>query len=109
MTYWPLWTLGAGTVTSLVVYLSWPWLGKGLHSWCCGYCAARRKYKPLPPLPVGEKTVRDTLGVPRNHPERLTWRRHGSDEVALLALAAELWPGDEYVEIVDEFRRRRHA
>ena len=47
-----------------------------------------------------ERQAREELGVPRRHPEWVTRELPEALEERLAALAEELWPGDEYAEIV---------
>jgi hypothetical protein len=58
--------------------------------------------------PAYDKTERDARaasGMPIRHPERLTRELPESDEEQLAGLAAELWPDDEYAQIISEIRR----
>jgi hypothetical protein len=43
-----------------------------------------------------EREARDVLGMPWGHPEHLTRPIRRRDKRRLEALAAELWPHDEY-------------
>jgi hypothetical protein len=52
-----------------------------------------------------ERDARKEMGMPVRHPERLTRELPEVDEEWLAALAAELWPGDEYTQIITETRR----
>jgi hypothetical protein len=51
-----------------------------------------------------ERAARAAIGMPARHPERLTAELPGRDEQWLAALAAELWPEDEYAQIVRDTR-----
>ncbi len=46
--------------------------------------------------PAGEAEARAVHGMPRNHPESFTRVLSRRQEEDLAALAAELWPHDEY-------------
>lgn len=52
-----------------------------------------------------ERNARKAAGMPARHPERITRELPESHEEWLAALAAELWPADEYAEIIAETRR----
>jgi hypothetical protein len=54
-----------------------------------------------------ERDARAALGMPARHPERITAELPGHQEEQLAALAAELWPDDEYAQIITETRRER--
>jgi hypothetical protein len=45
---------------------------------------------------VAEREARAILGMPAGHPESLTRPLRRADERRLEALAARLWPHDEY-------------
>jgi hypothetical protein len=45
---------------------------------------------------VAEREARAILGMPAGHPEHLTRPLRRAHERRLDALAAELWPNDEY-------------
>lgn len=51
-----------------------------------------------------ERAARTAIGMPARHPERITRELPGGDEEWLAALAALLWPDDEYAEIVRNTR-----
>jgi hypothetical protein len=58
--------------------------------------------------PACDKTERDArtaMDMPVRHPERLTRELPESEEEQLAGLAAELWPDDEYAQIISEIRR----
>lgn len=48
-------------------------------------------------------------GLPAEHPESMALELAPADEVALAALSNDLWPADEYNEIVAEDYRRRNG
>ena len=52
-----------------------------------------------------ERDARRAMALPARHPERITCGLPEGDEEMLAALAAELWPGDEYAQIITETRR----
>jgi hypothetical protein len=52
-----------------------------------------------------ERTARKALGMPARHPERITAELPEHQEEQLAALAAELWPDDEYAQIIADTRR----
>jgi hypothetical protein len=53
-----------------------------------------------------ERAARTAIGMPPRHPERITRELPGRDEEWLAALTEELWPEDEYAEIITEIRRQ---
>jgi hypothetical protein len=58
-----------------------------------------------PAVDDAERDARAALGVPPRHPERITAELPERQEEELAALAAELWPDDEYAQIIAEKRR----
>ena len=60
------------------------WLAHG-----CGPLARRR-----------ERAARTAIGMPARHPERITAELRRRDEDWLAGLATDLWPEDEYAQIV---------
>lgn len=52
-----------------------------------------------------EHAARTAIGMPARHPERVTRQLGRRDEAWLTAVAAALWPDDEYTEIVRDTRR----
>ena len=52
-----------------------------------------------------EREARQVLGMPVRHPERITSGLSDGWEERLAAVAADLWPHDEYAEIVIETRK----
>jgi hypothetical protein len=52
-----------------------------------------------------EQEMRAVLSMPARHPELLTRELPADQEEALAALAARLWPDDEWAEIIIEIRR----
>lgn len=52
-----------------------------------------------------ERRARKAIAMPARHPERITSELPERDEVWLAALAALLWPDDEYTAIITETRR----
>lgn len=53
-----------------------------------------------PVVPWREVAARTAIGMPARHPERLTAELRRREEEWLAAVAAELWPTDEYAEII---------
>ena len=58
-----------------------------------------------PACDKAERDARAAIGMPARHPERITRELPGGQEEWLAALAAALWPDDEYAEIIIETRR----
>jgi hypothetical protein len=52
-----------------------------------------------------ELEQRDVIGMPYRHPESITRELPTGQEEELAALAAELWPDDEWTGIILEVRR----
>jgi hypothetical protein len=52
-----------------------------------------------------EREARATIGMPAWHPERITRELPGGQEEWLAALAAALWPEEEYTAIIAEVWR----
>lgn len=52
-----------------------------------------------------ERHARKSIGMPERHPERLTGELPEREEEWLAALAAGLWPDDEFTEIIADTRR----
>ena len=57
-----------------------------------------------PAVPWREAAARSAIGMPARHPERITAELRHRDEEWLAALAADLWPADEYAEIIRDTR-----
>jgi hypothetical protein len=58
--------------------------------------------------PICDTTGRDAraaIGMPAAHPEKITRELPGGQEEWLAALAAALWPEEEYTAIITETRR----
>jgi hypothetical protein len=58
-----------------------------------------------PACDKAERDAREALGMPAGHPERITAELPEDQEEQLAALAAELWPDDDYVQIITDTRR----
>jgi hypothetical protein len=58
------------------------------------------------PISCKERTARAALGMPARHPELLTRKPGRAEWRQLAAWLAELWPSDEYTEIIAETWRR---
>lgn len=67
--------------------------------------AHRRGRCGCPLCHQAEQAARSAIGMPARHPERITRDLPGGQEEWLAALAAALWPDDEYAAIVIETRR----
>ena len=52
-----------------------------------------------------ERDARTAIGMPARHPERITRDLPAGQEEWLAALAAALWPEDEYARIIAEMWR----
>ena len=52
-----------------------------------------------------ERAARAALGMAARHPERITSSPCRADARLLAAVMADLWPHDEYVQIVRDNRR----
>ena len=52
-----------------------------------------------------ERQARTAISMPRKHPERITRALPAAHEEYLAALADQLWPCEEYDEIITELRR----
>ena len=52
-----------------------------------------------------EPDARAAIGMPARHPERITRDLPAGQEEWLAALAAVLWPDDDYTAIITETRR----
>ena len=53
-----------------------------------------------------EREARLAIGVPARHPEWVTRELPAAQEEELARLAAELWPDDEYAEVITQLRRQ---
>ncbi len=51
-----------------------------------------------------ERAARAAIGMPARHPERITAELGRRQEEWLAAVAARLWPQDEYAQIVRDTR-----
>jgi hypothetical protein len=54
----------------------------------------------------GERQARAAVGMPVRHPERITRELPAPQEEWLAAVADDLWPDDEYGDIITELRRQ---
>ncbi len=52
-----------------------------------------------------EQAARAAIGMPARHPERITRELPAGHEEWLAAACAELWPADEYTQIITDTRR----
>jgi hypothetical protein len=71
------------------------WLYERLGAHVRGRCGC-------PACDTVERDARTAIGVPACHPERITRDLPAGQEEWLAALAAALWPGDEYAAIIAE-------
>jgi hypothetical protein len=53
-----------------------------------------------------ERQARTAIGMARKHPEWLTRELADRQEDYLAALAAQMWPDEEYTAIITELRRQ---
>jgi hypothetical protein len=53
-----------------------------------------------------ERDARKAMAMPTRHPERLTAELPEGQEEWLAGLASDLWPDDEFTEIITETRRQ---
>lgn len=59
---------------------------------------------PSQPFPPEEMQARALLGVPPHYPESVAAELPEAQEESLAALAASLWPEDQWAGIIQEFR-----
>jgi len=52
-----------------------------------------------------EREARTAISMPAQHPEHITRELPAAEETWLAAVAADLWPDDEYTEIIEDTRR----
>lgn len=78
-----LWTRLTRKLTAMIA---------GSHSGRCGCPLCSR----------AERQVRQTIGMPLRHPERITRDLPDAQEELLALLADEMWPDDEYIAIIRE-------
>ncbi len=74
------------------------WLCERLGAHVRGRCGC-------PVFDTAERDARRAIGMPVRHPERITRDLPGGQEEWLAALAAALWPCDEYAVIIAEMWR----
>ncbi len=55
-----------------------------------------------------ERAARAAIGMPAGHPELITRRPGRGEWRQLTAWLEEMWPNDEYTEIVADVWRRNH-
>jgi hypothetical protein len=67
----------------------------GGHSGRCG----------CPPCNHTERNARVAIGMAVRHPERITRELAARHEEWLATLATDLWPDDEYADIITELHR----
>ena len=84
-------------MTALVTRaLAWLCVRLGVHV---------RSQSGCPACDKAERDARAAIGMPARHPEQITSDLPAGQEKWLAALAAALWPGDEYAEIIIQTRR----
>jgi hypothetical protein len=74
------------------------WLSGRLGAHVRGRCGC-------PVCDRAERDARAAIGMPARHPEKITRELRGGQEQWLTALAAALWPDDDYTAIITETRR----
>jgi hypothetical protein len=62
-----------------------------------------------PSYEISDADLRDANAMPHGHPESLVAELDPADEGELAAYASEMWPADEYAEIVAEDYRQRNG
>ena len=75
------------------------WLCERLGAHVRGRCGC-------PACNTVERDARTAISVPAHHPERINGDLPAGQEEWLAALAAALWPGDEYAAIIDQTWRQ---
>jgi hypothetical protein len=75
------------------------WLLERLGAHVRGRCGC-------PACDKAERDARAAIGMPARHPERITAGLPDRQEEWLAALAAALWPQDEYARIIAELWRK---
>jgi len=77
-------------------------------AWLCDHADAHvRGWCPCPVCDPSERDARPRLGMPARHPEFITRDLPAGQDEHLAAIAAELWPADEYEAIIDAWREDR--
>jgi hypothetical protein len=72
-----------------------------LIAWLCARLGAHVRGRcGCPVCDTTERDARAAIGMPAAHPEKITAELPGRQEEWLAALAAALWPGDEYAPII---------
>ena len=72
-----------------------------LIAWLCARLGAHVRGRcGCPVCDTTERDARAAIGMPAAHPEKITRELPGGQEEWLAALAAALWPGDEYAAII---------
>ena len=77
-----------------------------LIAWLCARLDAHVRGRcGCPACDHAERDARTAIGVPATHPERITRELPPGQEDWLAAVAAVLWPDDEYTAIIASTRR----
>lgn len=77
-------------------------------AWLCDHADAHvRGWCPCPLCDTAERDARAVVGMPARHPEYLTRNLGDGQDEWLAAIAASLWPADEYTSIIDAWREGR--
>lgn len=75
-------------------------------AWLCARLGAHIRGRcGCPACDRAEREARAAIGMPARHPERITRDLPGGQKEWLAALAAALWPQDEYARIIAELWR----
>jgi hypothetical protein len=75
-------------------------------AWLCARLGAHVRGRcGCPACSKGERDARTAIGMPVAHPERITRELPAGQEQWLAALAAALWPDEEYTAIITEVWR----
>src|SRR4030088_2028979 len=81
-----------------------------LIAWLCARLGAHVRGRcGCPVCDTTERDARAAIGMPAAHPEKITRELPGGQEEWLAALAAALWPEEEYTAIITETRREDRA
>ena len=79
-----------------------------LLAWLCDHADAHvRGWCRCPLCDLSERDARARLGIPARYPEFITRDLPARQDESLAALAARLWPADEYTAIIEAWREGR--
>jgi len=77
-------------------------------AWLCDATDAHvRGWCRCPLCDACERDARPAAGMPARHPEFITRDLPAGQDEQLAAIAAEMWPADEYEAIIDAWREGR--